>query len=173
MTTTTELATLDDALAVVNMAKPTPAQLAHLRLFLREHPDTWRKVSTILNGAANAIIKVHGGTPGQHAMLQEQCNALWRTLGGDTATPLEALLIDAVVAAWARLGYAEFNLTRATSREHTLTIALHCEKRLSAAQRRYLRAVTTLAQVRRLAVATPGILVAVQGQAQVNVHNIT
>lgn len=91
-------------------------------------------------------------------------------LGYQAATPLERLLIDQVGLCWLRLQIAEMSYAGADSRRATLRLAEldYWERRLNASQRRFLRAMETLARIRKLASRTPEILQINIAQQQVN-----
>ena len=65
----------------------------------------------------------------------------------------------------------DYHFTEMMNKDITLTMGKYWEGRLSAAQRRHLRAVETLARVRRLLSRIPAVQVniATQGGQQVNV----
>lgn len=67
--------------------------------------------------------------------------------------PLESLIIRQIVGAWVRLAYTEYAYNGAlVAGNQTLAQADFWERRLTAAERRYLRSCETLARVRRLGV---------------------
>ena len=82
---------------------------------------------------------------------RRKCAALRRELAGEHPTPLEMLLVDRIVMSGLHLHYAE-----ALYAQHLETFSLKqnefYQRRLSLAQNRYLAAIRTLAQVRRLQV---------------------
>lgn len=82
--------------------------------------------------------------------------AIRKNLAGEDPTPIENQLIEQIAAAWLWLQYCEFQV-----RTQQGEWGLFWDKRADHAQRRYLAAVKTLAQVRRLQV--PAVL------AQVNI----
>jgi hypothetical protein len=94
-----------------------------------------------------------------------------KALGYTDAPRLEKMLIDTVMLAWLRLQEFEFIFTNLDREGMSLSKGAFWEKRLSAAQARYLRAVEALAKVRKLARRDPALQlnVAVQGGQQVNV----
>ena len=77
-------------------------------------------------------------------------------------------LLGNVLNSWLRLRWLEYRYQRVTSGEYYMPEAEHWEKRLSAAQRRYLRAVETLARVRKMNINLQ-VNIATQGGQQVNV----
>ena len=71
-------------------------------------------------------------------------------LGYESSSPLEKQLINHILLCWLRLYDCEMRFDSVRSDKPTMDQMQHWEKRLTAAQRRYLRAVETLAKVRRL-----------------------
>lgn len=124
--------------------------------------------------AANAreqFIKVASGEKAlfTQELFRRQCTTLTRDLVGTTPTPLERLLVDRIVLCWLHLHYAE-NIYVQSMHELTITQATFHQRRLSLAQSRYLAAIRTLAQVRRLQVPAVQVNIAEQ---QLNVAAIT
>lgn len=91
--------------------------------------------------ASDALIEyMTGGAPTATEIMRHDRKILLGQLGYNVAPMLERMLIESVVLAWMRY-----------NDELTIVQAEFRERRLSAAQRRYLRAVETLARIRRLA----------------------
>jgi hypothetical protein len=88
-------------------------------------------------------------------------------LEGPAATPTERLLVDRVVACWLQVQEADFRYAQTQS--CSIEEANYHLKRQDRAHRRFLSAMKTLAQVRKLAV--PALQVNI-GQNQVNVANV-
>lgn len=80
--------------------------------------------------------------------------------------PLEATLVEHVALCWLRLQMMEQRYTRATRESMSLALGDYWERKLSSAQRRYLRAAETLARIRRLALPVMQVNVA---EKQVNI----
>jgi hypothetical protein len=74
--------------------------------------------------------------------------ALRADLAGPSATSLEGLLADRVVACWLQVHYADAAVAQAGT--VSLAQAAFAQKRQDAANRRYLTAIAALATVRRL-----------------------
>ena len=150
-----------------NTEKPRRRDIARLRDALQEYPDLWRAAGDLANLAANRFLdKAIVATPLTTESIKAGRLAIRRELGFDDATPLEQLLIEHITLAWIRLQITEIFYTERTSGEYTYDAAAFWDRRLSAAQRRYLRACESLARVRRLNL--PSVQVNV-GEKQVNV----
>ena len=114
-------------------------------------PTVWRAAGDMVEQSARMLISKIAST---HAIKASMTRG-WEQLPTDLARPsdgeLERLLVQQVVIAWLHLGYVEYQYSAMTTETGlTMKRAEYWEKRLNAAQRRYLRATETLARVRRL-----------------------
>ena len=96
--------------------------------------------------------------------LRREAEQLRQSLGGPAADPLEQLLIERIVATRLHVLHADLAYARATGLT-VQQVGLYL-KRMDRAQHRYLAAIKTLAQVRRLLVPMVQVNIA---QHQVNV----
>ena len=161
----------ENFLALVNRCnteKPRRRDITKLRKILKELPDLWKATGDLSAFAAQTVIDkgIQGST-----LMMESIKAghvaIREDLGFDTATPLEKLLIEHITLSWMRLQLTELHYTRATTGGGvTYECADHWDRRLTAAQRRYLRACETLARIRRLHLPVVQVNV---GEKQVNV----
>jgi hypothetical protein len=96
---------------------------------------------------------------------RRKCTALTRELAGEHPSPLEKLLVERIVLCWLHLHGAE-----ALYAQHTGSLSIgqasYHQHRITAAHNRYLSAIRTLAQVRRL--PAPNVQVNI-AREQVNV----
>jgi hypothetical protein len=131
----------------------------------------WVHLKDMAENAREQFIKVASGEKAlfTQELFRRQCTALTRDLAGPDPTPLERLLVDRIVLCWLHLHYAE-NIYVQAMHELTITQATFHQRRLSLAQSRYLSAIRTLAQVRRLQVPAVQVNIAEQ---QLNVAAIT
>jgi len=91
------------------------------------------------------------------SLITRQLDLMKEELGYATATQLERMLIDQIGICWLRHHLIE-NLysQNVTGKGYTIPKTEHFERRLSASQNRYLRALEALARVRRL-LRRPGV----------------
>lgn len=84
---------------------------------------------------------------------------------------MERMLIDNLIISWLGVQYANYQLTARIGQNEKIVILEFWERRLTAAQRRYLRACETLARIRRLLSIRPAVQVNIanEGGQQVNV----
>ena len=85
-----------------------------------------------------------------HEAQRRQCAALRRELEGPAPTAIERLLVSRIVLCWLHVYCVEAIYGRAIEQQLSITQHDFHQRRLSQAQSRYLAAIRTLAQVRRL-----------------------
>ena len=155
-----------DLLARCNVAKPKQADLIDLELFLRQSTNaTMMAVSSAAQ--TDAIIEGTSNGPGIKLVMKAEVKRLTEELGIATCPPMERALIGHIVVCWLRMQIVEHTLTRITSQTHERREAEHLDRRLVAAQARYLRAMNLLMKMRALAIGNLQLNVA-HGPQQVN-----
>jgi hypothetical protein len=149
---------------------PTPSDVRALRHMLNQHPGLWRLAGDLAHAAALNLIHKLDASPSIAESLKRGWAAMKDELGYAAAPPLERLLIEQVVLCWLHFNLLDLEVTNAMAASISLSTAEHWERRLSAAQRRYLRACEALARIRKLARTTPALQVniAAPGGRQVN-----
>jgi hypothetical protein len=144
--------------------KGDKAVLPALRTMMDRTPGYWEEVGDLAQTARQALIQTISG---DNLLAQEaydrKCAALTKELAGPQRCPLERLLVERIVLCWLHLYSAEA-LYAQHRQDLSLRQAEYYEQRLSKAQARYLAAIRTLVQVRRLGV--PAVQVNI-GQQQV------
>ena len=163
-----KMAELQDLLDKTDKDKPAGKDVSALRIFLNDNPALWAYVGDMAEQATYFLIDSLNGTEA----LKESMKAGYRQMQHELAAPgdtaLERLLAQQVVLAWVRLSIIEYKYTNITNESIPLARADFWERRLNASQRRFLRACSTLARVRKMNV--PAIQVNI-GQQQVNQVN--
>lgn len=137
---------------------------------LKDVPGAWILYGDISRNAINLMIHEMTGEGKAFALkvsLETGIKQMKIEHGYQDASPLEKMLIEQVLVCWMRLYWVECIFTNAMGKL-SIQQGIYWEKRLSANQRRFLRACETLARVRRLASRTPEILQVNIGQNQVN-----
>jgi hypothetical protein len=103
--------------------------------------------------ARQAQLTLIGKFSGKNLLFKEsltrKLDLMRAELAGTSPTPLERLLVDRVVTCWLHLHHLE--MLYAGKESMTLTLGTYYQRCLSAAQKRYLSAIKTLALVRKLA----------------------
>jgi hypothetical protein len=103
-------------------------------------------------------------------MLAERLKSIRADLGLATSPPLEQLLIQQVALCWLNLNLVEYRHVNIMKQSISLTLGTYWDKRLSMAQKRFIRACESLARVRRLARRVPlQVNIAAPGGQQINV----
>jgi hypothetical protein len=141
-----------------NISKPARGDVERLRDFLNNHPELWQNCQQLTAWAINSYIDSTNNTGATKELLRVQARSLKDDLGWRDCSSLEQLSIDAVVLAWLRWTWTEFQHASVMAESHSFDRGLYWEKRLVNAQRQYLRAVESLAKVRRLLRKTPELM---------------
>ena len=140
-----------EVVALVRRAeKGDRAALLALRQMYDAAPALWRGIGDRASTAERAILQAASG---DNLAFREACErtaaALRANLAGPDRTPLERLLVDRIVACWLALHYAE-TIYHQNMGELSRGWADFHQRRIDRAHHRYLTAIKTLAQVRRL-----------------------
>ena len=134
-----------------------------LRAYMDRSPSVWVQGGDMARATQRALI---GQAAGNNLVIREtlarKYAALTQELAGPTPSPLERLLVERVALCWLHLHCVE--ATYLTLKDLSIRQAECHQARISKAQARYLAAIRTLAQVRRLGV--PAVQVNI-GQQQV------
>ncbi|MCY2990778.1 MAG: hypothetical protein NTY19_23305 [Planctomycetota bacterium] len=121
-----------------------------LRQTLDRHPQVWQHFGNLAGHAEQAWLKLLAG--GDLCILESvsrKASELRSELAGPTPSPLERLLVDAVVVSWLEAEY--YTMVLAAAREEgSPRQAESLQQRRTAAHRRHLAAIKTLAETRKL-----------------------
>jgi hypothetical protein len=150
---------------------PAPSDIQALRHMLNQHPQLWRLAGDLAYTAALNLIHKLDARPAIAESLKRGWAAMKDEFGYAAAPPLERLLIEQVVLCWFHFNLVDMEYTSVMGQSLSPSTGDHWERRLSAAQRRYLRACEALARIRKLARSTPALQVniAADGGQQINV----
>ena len=137
-----------------NTEKPSKEDRRALYAYLEQHgvEEIVKTGALTRNLISSLIDQAFGRHYGLTVAIAANIEQQREDLGYEKASPLERQLIDHLLLCQLRLSQCEALRNAAENREQTLAQFEHMDKRLTTAQRRYLRAVETLAKVRRLAV---------------------
>jgi len=156
-------------LKATDKEKPAPAALAQLRQYLTDRPELAAYTGDL---AAQAMVQVLGNAmptrQGSRLCAETFIEQMRDELGYAQASAVERSLIEHVCLCWARMYLCELRYEQNMQESLTLSQGLYWEKKLSANQRRYLRAVETLARVRRLMKDPPSPAMAILLKQQLN-----
>ncbi len=160
-----------DLLDRVATGKGTKQDEKKFEKMLKDVPAAWVLHGDLPRNAITHMLKLMAGEGKASFALKVSLETGLKQMKADhgypDASPLEKMLIEQVLVCWLRLYWVECIFTQSMGKL-SIQQGIYWEKRLSASQRRFLRACETLARVRRLASRTPEITQINIGQNQVN-----
>lgn len=150
--------------------KPDNNVLDKLREYADVYPDILARFFDITNIVRGQLIDKIAGKPNASIALQAKVLVMKNDLGYDQAPVIERMLIDNILNTWLRLNWVEYTLagymgTGSVSYE----LIRYWERRLTESQNRHLRAIESLARVRRMQLPMLQVNIASDGGQQVNV----
>ncbi len=141
--------------AATNKKNPAQQDIEALREMMREDASIWQNHGDWAKQTELVILNEYFETSGfPLETVKKKLANLRDELGWENATVLEKLLIRQVCLTWLRLYYLERQHHQATSGSHSLVSGTYWDKRLSMAQKRHLKAVESLAKVRKMTAQT-------------------
>ena len=145
--------------------------LSVLREIFDKDPCLWEDYGNLALQAERALVAMAAGD--NHLLreaMQRKLTAMKEELEGPEPTPLDRLLAERVATCWFQVQYADAAYAQAmTDGGVTFEQGDYYQRRQDRAHRRYLSAMRTLAQVRRL--LTPAMQVNI-GARQVNLAQV-
>jgi hypothetical protein len=175
-----DLATLTDsdllrihaAIKAANKPKPPPEVLTELRDVLAAYPQAWRVSGDLGHGARKLLMSAilpDGMAANMRESILSGLTHQADELRQPTDGPLEHLLIDQVITCWLDDSLMRMAYGSVASTSHSLALGDYWQRKLTMTQKRYLRAIESLAKVRRLMRLTLQINIAEPGSQVVNV----
>jgi len=141
--------------------------LATVRERFNAAPEVWQQVGNLAAHAQQAWIGLESGTnPVLMEGVERTLASLRSDLLGNAPTPLERLLVERILACWLQMQYADRRAAAFERQGGSFKQGEYWQKQQESAHRRYLTAIRTLAQVRRL--LTPAVQVNI-AEKQINV----
>ncbi|MEJ7860000.1 MAG: hypothetical protein WKF90_00040 [Pyrinomonadaceae bacterium] len=141
--------------AATNKKNPAQQDIEALREMMREDASIWQNHGDWAKQTELVILNEYFETSGfLLETVKKKLANLRDELGWENATVLEKLLIRQVCLTWLRLYYLERQHQQATSGSHSLVSGTYWDKRLSMAQKRHLKAIESLAKVRKMITQT-------------------
>jgi hypothetical protein len=134
---------------------PDPETRAAFRAALKECPEVLDELGDVARHARDVAVKAHFSGTGAREAIRAKMDALREELASERAArgdvpATERLLIENVVIAWLHFHATQIKYQRVTYDSHPMKRGRYWEKRLDAAQRRFLRALRSLANVRKM-----------------------
>jgi len=126
---------------------PKPTDIVALRKALQQDRALWQQASD-LNHLAHEVL-MGKFQPGTREAVYLRLEALQEELGYAEAPAIERLLIEQIGTCWLNLHVTQLIYAVLTGQAMSMKGAEQWEQRLTAAQRRYLKAIETLTHVRR------------------------
>ena len=143
-----------------------PNSSQKLRESLDATPGAWERAGDLAAHAEREWLELIAGPEDVFKeALSRKAQALRLDVAGPDPTPIETLLAGRIVANWLQVHYAEASAARL--RDGPLRHAEFAQKRMDAAQRRYLAAIAALAGIRRLIAAAGPVRVGLPALAVV------
>ena len=126
------------------------------------HAEYWVQQGNLSREIRDLLItQLSVGDLARREAITRWCAAQFQALAGPTPSPLEAMLVDEILTCW--LDLDRWRLTsEALDKAPTRGDQQAVQQRVDAAQQRLLKAVKTLAQIRKLGVPVVQINVAAQ-----------
>lgn len=129
-----------------------PEDLARLRALLRVRSANHTETGSLIRNALDRVLHELPATALVRELSADHIERRRCELGYFEAPALERPLIDHLLLCEARMGLVEQHYSAMLQGSISLDVARYWEHRLSATQQRYLRAVETLARIRRVRV---------------------
>ena len=124
-----------------------------LRRYLDAHPEVWQRGGDLALHAQEVWLALLAGPDLFVAeSVRRKLDDMKAELGGSNPTPLEALLVERILACWLQAHYADASYAQARGPGSTPAVRTELMKRQESAQKRYLASVKQLAVVRKLQV---------------------
>lgn len=158
-----DAATPDEAKALVamlqrvNTDKPKAADVAAMQRHFDKNSRLWRVVGdTAAQATESTINAAFKSSELTRESTRRKIEDIKAELGFEDAPPLERMLIDHAALCWLRLHVTEaiYTTRLLVSDSHSHDSGMYWERRLTGAQRRFTRALESLAKVRTLSAAT-------------------
>lgn len=162
--------TLQELVKRTNQKTPKAEDVKALRKYLAEHPGAWTGGGDLVYQNTMQLLDKVMATPLAKESILAGIEETKKALGYEQSPTIEKLLIEHVLLAKLHYDVITNGYTaRAYGGEQTITQGEFWERRLTAAQMRYLRAVETLARVRKMALPAVQVNIATEGGQQVNI----
>lgn len=148
-----------------------PKDVNRFRKLALSMPERWHVFTVTMSSLQQQLIEKLSHNANRAYLLAE-LDILKKELGQGTAPPLERLLIEQILTARLRLLHVESIHNENVNQSINLKTGEYWQDVLTATQARYLRAIESLARVRRLARNVPALQVNINqpGGKQVNVQ---
>lgn len=134
----------------INKEKPAEEELNLLRKILKRSPDMWRRAGDMARTTQQQILDNVQGPALIKESIARGLEVMREDLRFEEASALEKLLIEQIILSWLHFHTIQWGYETNSNQGTTLQNAAFLERRLNGAQRRYLRAIETLARIRKM-----------------------
>lgn len=146
---------LQQVVNATNKKNPKEADLQRLREMMREDASIWQIYGDWARQTEDVILSEYFESSGfLLETVKKKLVDLRDELGWDNAPEIEKLLIRQICLSWLRLYHAERMHQQRTNQTHSFDLGMYWEKRLTLAQKRHLKAIESLAKVRKMTAQT-------------------
>ena len=136
----------------IDKKNPTRQELKELRAAFEACPEVWHSQGDIAQKVISYMLKPFK-SPAFEQSVQYKLKAIRHELGAQDANGLDRLLIENIVQSWLSYQLASMYHELAIQEDASDKRVNHLERRLNGAHRRYIRAISTLAKIKKIAPA--------------------
>jgi hypothetical protein len=122
-----------------------------LRQFLRDNPEMAEKWGTLADETKSRLLRGVMPDEGFRILAEKELEAMQKRLSEGTTSPVELMLIDAVMLCWLRVQDAENYRTGLMGGNQSMRQVEFAEKMLTSSHNRLAKTLTALARVQALA----------------------
>ncbi len=152
----------------VDADRPKRADIDALQNHFADNPQLACNMANLAAIAVGNLINASFNVQSMRMAVIEKCIQMRKSMGWDNAGAVERSLIEHCVLCWLRLYDAELKYHGMMQSQPTMQQGAYWEKKLSANQRRYLRAIETLERVRKLMRPEQSPIMAMMLKQQIN-----
>lgn len=158
----------------INKDKPDPGDMRKVGAMLGKNPHLWQIGMGIGGSTLHAFLGKITKNESQQLIFEAEALSLKERLGYVSSNQIEKLIINQIIFCWAGVNYVENHVSAMlTTSGLQLSTLEYWQRTLTCYQNRYLKAIETLARVRKL---NKGIAfqvnIAADGGQQVNVNEL-
>lgn len=165
-----------DFLAIFNRIDkkdPGKADIQKAEAMIRSNPHLWEIGAGAAGSTLNLFLEKITPDKRTKLFLWAELLSIKERLGYGLSCQIEKLLIDQIMYCWAGVVYVERCVSEAITTSGSMRSLDHWQNTLTRYQNRYLRAIETLARVRKLNKSISlQVNIATEGGKQVNVNEV-
>ncbi len=151
-------------------ANPKQEDVRALQVFLAEHPEIIQDTYYLPKMVLDEFLEKLYDSESKRALIIAQVEELKAQFGYEQVSIIEKMLFDSVLISWVRLNYLEGCYNQYFQAGSPYKDFEFWEQRVSAAQRRFTRAIDTLGRLKKFNINFQ-INIANEGSQQVNIQD--